>query len=90
MAERVPTAEDLIRMGPEYAVGVDWVAGKRKSDPMRPSKVRITPKGHALMGEGLRRNGMEARARGVGDWHDSPPHSRVRPNPDLTPEPGAP
>ncbi|QSM01263.1 hypothetical protein QDA08_gp69 [Microbacterium phage NoodlelyBoi] len=55
MPEPVPTAADLVRMGPEYAVADGW-SGK----PPKPTTVRITEKGHALLGDIMRRNAAEA------------------------------
>lgn len=77
--EPVPTAEALFNMGREYAEATAWVGGKKKSDPMRPTAFRITDKGHALLGEIMRRNAAAAIARGEGDWHPDPPHTRPRP-----------
>ena len=59
MPEPVPTAADLVRMGPEYAQADGWTAAK-KGGPARPTTVRITAKGHALLGDIMRRNAAEA------------------------------
>lgn len=77
MPEPVPTARDLVKMGPEYAVATGWTKGT-KSKPAEPTTVRIMAKGHALLGDIMRRNAAEAVAAGVGDWYPDPPHSRPR------------
>lgn len=58
MPEPVPTAADLVRMGPEYAEADGW-SPARNGKPATPTIVRITPKGHALMGDIMRRNALE-------------------------------
>ncbi|UDL16262.1 hypothetical protein SEA_KOZIE_66 [Microbacterium phage Kozie] len=75
--EAVPTAAQLVAMGSDYAEAVGWTQ-KRKSDPATPTFVRIHPKGHALLGEIMARNAAAALARGDGDWHPEPPHTRPR------------
>ncbi|QGJ95288.1 hypothetical protein QDA11_gp69 [Microbacterium phage Jayden] len=77
MPEPVPTARDLVKMGREYAEAVGWTKGTRTS-PAEPTAVRILPKGHALLGDIMRRNAAEAVANGEGDWHPEPPHRRLK------------
>ena len=60
MPEPVPTAHDLVRMGLEYAEAVAW-SGKK--DGGVPTIVRITDKGHAHIGDIMRRNAAEALAQ---------------------------
>lgn len=76
--EPVPTAAELVHMGREYAEATGWTKATR-SEPARPTYVRIHPKGHALLGEIMRRNATAAIERGEGDWHPEPPHRRPRP-----------
>lgn len=55
--EHVPTAAELEKMGPQYAVAIDWVNdGTAKHPRMRATRWRITDAGHALMGEAMARN----------------------------------
>ncbi len=77
MAEHVPTGAELVAMGREYAEGTGWTKATKNS-PAAPTGVRIHPKGHALLGEIMARNAAEAVARGDGDWHPDPPHTRNR------------
>lgn len=77
MAEPVPTARDLVRKGPEYAIALGWTKAT-KSTPAEPTAIRIMPAGHLLMGEAMQRNAQEAIAAGDGDWHPDPPHRRPR------------
>lgn len=73
MAEHVPTVPELAAMGAEYAVATDRVNdGTAKSPKMRATRWRVMDAGHALMGAAMRRNGLEARARGDGDWVQPP------------------
>lgn len=58
MPEPVPTAADLVKMGREYAVATGWTKGTKK-EPAKPTYVQITDKGHALLGEVMRRNALE-------------------------------
>lgn len=61
MTEPVPTGDDLVKMGPEYAVVAEWTMGsKNGKTPPKPTKIQILPKGHALLGEIMRRNALEA------------------------------
>lgn len=79
MPEPVPTPDDLVKMGPEYAVVTKWVTeGTGKNKRSRPTEWRVLDKGHALMGEVMRRNAAEAVAAGEGDWYPDPPHRRPR------------
>jgi len=61
MPEPVPTALDLVKMGPEYAVATGWTGGTKKT-PAKPTGIRILQKGHDLMGEVMRRNAEEAKS----------------------------
>ena len=72
MTQHTPTVEELAALGPEYAVATDWVRGRRKNDPPVATRWRITDKGHAMLGEAMRRNALEAIAAGVGDWTQPP------------------
>ncbi|QGJ92735.1 hypothetical protein QDA04_gp65 [Microbacterium phage Megan] len=67
MAEHVPTCEELVRMGLARAVTVPKVG----------TKYEVSDKGHALMGEVMRRNAQEAIARGDGDWVRPPSNSNT-------------
>lgn len=79
MPEPVPTPADLVKMGEEYAVVAEWrTEGSGRNKRMVPTKWRVLPKGHALMGEVMRRNAAESIAAGDGDWHPEPPHRRPR------------
>ncbi|AWY05421.1 hypothetical protein HOT42_gp72 [Microbacterium phage Metamorphoo] len=80
MPEPVPSASDLVRMGPEYAEAAGWVK-KNKSSAAEPTGIRIHPKGHALLGDIMRRNAAEAVANGEGDWYPEPPHRRPKGTP---------
>ncbi|QGJ88923.1 hypothetical protein PBI_TEAMOCIL_72 [Microbacterium phage Teamocil] len=82
MPEPVPTVADLVRMGAEYAEVAEWTMGsKNGKTPPKPSKYLIHPKGHALLGDIMRRNAAEAVANGEGDWHPEPPHRRPKGTP---------
>lgn len=60
--EHVPTSLELVKMGAEYATVVEWV-GATKTKPGKPSKIRIMGKGHRLLGDIMRRNGLAAIER---------------------------
>lgn len=64
MAERVPTADELVGMG--FA----------ERDRMVPkgslSRIKVSDEGHALMGAAMRRNAQAALARGEGHWEQPP------------------
>uniref|UniRef100_A0AAU7J8B2 Uncharacterized protein n=2 Tax=unclassified bacterial viruses TaxID=12333 RepID=A0AAU7J8B2_9VIRU len=77
MPDPVPTAAELVRMGPKYAEATGWKKATKK-DPAAPTSVRIHPAGHALMGEAMRCNALKAIADGAGDWHPEPPHRRSK------------
>lgn len=73
MPEHVPTVAELAEMGAEYAVATDWVNdGTARRPKMRATRWRVTDRGHALMGEAMRHNALEARAAGAGDWTQPP------------------
>lgn len=77
MPEPVPTAAELVHMGPEYATAGGWVR-KSKNAKAEPTAIRIHEAGHRLMGEVMARNAAEAVAAGEGDWYPDPPHRRPR------------
>lgn len=85
MPEPVPTPNDLVKMGEEYAVVTQWVTeGSGRNKRARPTAWRVLPKGHAHMGAFMKRNAEEAIAAGKGDWHPEPPHSRPRVHDERT------
>lgn len=62
--EPTPTVADLVKMGRDYAHVIEW-AGATKTKPGKPSKVRIMPKGHQLLGDIMKRNAAGTLARGA-------------------------
>lgn len=63
--EPTPTAFDLVKMGPEYAVVSEWTLGsKNGKTPPKPAKIQIKPKGHLLLGEIAWRNAVGTETRG--------------------------
>jgi len=70
----VPTAAELYAMGRHLAYPASYTADKK------PSTWRITDEGHALMGEVMRENALEARAAGSADWVRPPNSGRVLPH----------
>jgi len=63
--EPVPTARELYERRDGTAEATKWVNGEKKTDPPRPVMFRITDKGHALIGEIMRRNAKATLARGT-------------------------
>lgn len=69
----VPTAAELAEMGAQYAVATDWVNdGTAKKPKPRATRWRISDAGHALIGEAMRANALEALAHGSADWVQPP------------------
>ena len=69
----MPTVPELAAMGAEYAVATDWVNdGTAKSPKRRATRWRVTDKGHALLGEIMRENALEAIAAGETAWVQPP------------------
>lgn len=60
----IPTVPELVARG--LAHPTDWTAAGV------PTRYRITPEGHALLGQLMRENGQELRRAGVGDWVQPP------------------
>lgn len=65
----IPTVAELVHRG--LAHPTNWTADGK------PTRYRITPDGHALLGRLMRENGLEAQMRGEGDW--TAPPSRLIP-----------
>lgn len=78
MSRPVPTVQQLAEMDREYAFAITWRKGDRKNDPPVPTAWHITAKGHALLGEIMRANALEAVARGEGEWVRPPDSGRRR------------
>lgn len=63
--EPVPTARELYERRDGSAEATQWVSGKSKADPPRPTMFRITDKGHAVIGDIMRRNAARTLERGT-------------------------
>jgi hypothetical protein len=66
--KHVPTVSELYALGRHLAYPASYTT---KGEP---STWHITPDGHALLGEIMRENALEARAAGSADWV-RPPNS---------------
>lgn len=64
--KRVPTVAELYAMGRHLAYPASYTA---KGEP---STWHITPAGHAVMGDAMRENALEAIASGAADWVQPP------------------
>lgn len=61
-----PTVAELYERRDGSAEVVKWTEGS-KTEPPKPSVYRLTEKGHALLGEIMRRNAEMTLARGSGN-----------------------